>query len=82
LRFGEPDDRAADEGAVTPNADWWDRAKLPPRPQAIEIRNSGRSQHRFSYASTGQIQVITTSRVAFKVLATDAVEIIEGVRTS
>jgi HK97 family phage major capsid protein len=36
----------------------------------------------FSYASTGQIQVISTSRVAFNVLATEAVEIIEGVRTS
>jgi HK97 family phage major capsid protein len=36
----------------------------------------------FSYASTGQIQVITTSRVAFNVLATEAIEIIEGVRTS
>jgi hypothetical protein len=23
---------------VTPNSDWWDRAKLPPRPQPIEIR--------------------------------------------
>jgi len=36
----------------------------------------------FSYASTGQIQVITTSGVVFNVLATEAVEIIEGVRTS
>jgi len=36
----------------------------------------------FSYASTGQIQVISTSRVVFNVLATEAVEIIEGVRTS
>ena len=36
----------------------------------------------FTYGSTGQIQVITTSRVAFNVLATEAVEIIEGVRTS
>jgi hypothetical protein len=36
----------------------------------------------FSYASTGQVQVITTSRVAFNVLATEAIEIIEGVRTS
>jgi hypothetical protein len=32
------DDRAADEGAVTPNSDWWDRAKQPPRPQPIGIR--------------------------------------------
>jgi hypothetical protein len=23
---------------MTPNSDWWDRAKLPPRPQPIEIR--------------------------------------------
>jgi hypothetical protein len=23
---------------VTPNSDWWARAKLPPRPQPIEIR--------------------------------------------
>jgi hypothetical protein len=23
---------------VTPNSDWWDRAKLPPRPQPIEVR--------------------------------------------
>ena len=36
----------------------------------------------FTYGSTGQIQVIATSRVAFNVLATEAVEIIEGVRTS
>ncbi len=36
----------------------------------------------FSYASTGQIEVITTSRVAFNVLATEAVEIIEGVRAA
>jgi HK97 family phage major capsid protein len=36
----------------------------------------------FSNASTGQIQMITTSRVAFNVLATEAIEIIEGVRTS
>jgi HK97 family phage major capsid protein len=36
----------------------------------------------YTYASTGQIQVISTSRVAFNVLATEAVEIIEGVRTS
>ena len=34
----------------------------------------------YSFASTGQIQVITTSRVAFNVLATEAIEIIEGVR--
>jgi hypothetical protein len=24
--------------AMTPNSDWWGRAKLPPRPQPIEIR--------------------------------------------
>jgi HK97 family phage major capsid protein len=36
----------------------------------------------YTYASTGQIQVISTSRVAFNVLATEAVEIIEGGRTS
>ena len=24
--------------AMTPNSDWWSRAKLPPRPQPIEIR--------------------------------------------
>ena len=36
----------------------------------------------YSFASTGQVQVITTSRVAFNVLATEAVQIIEGVRTS
>jgi hypothetical protein len=35
----------------------------------------------YSFASTGQIQVIATSRVAFNVLALEAVEIIEGVRT-
>ena len=29
---------AATEGAVTPDSDWWGRAKLPPRPQPIEIR--------------------------------------------
>jgi hypothetical protein len=23
---------------VTPNSDWWSRAKRPPRPQSIEIR--------------------------------------------
>ena len=27
---------------MTPNSDWWDRAKLPPRPQPIEIRKRGR----------------------------------------
>jgi hypothetical protein len=31
---------AATEGAVTPDSDWWGRAKLPPRPQPIEIRNA------------------------------------------
>jgi HK97 family phage major capsid protein len=36
----------------------------------------------FTYGSTGQIQVITTSRVAFNVLATEGIEIIEGVKTS
>jgi HK97 family phage major capsid protein len=36
----------------------------------------------FSYASAGQIEVITTSRVAFNVLATEAIEIVKGVRTS
>jgi hypothetical protein len=24
--------------AVTPNSEWWSRAKTPPRPQPIEIR--------------------------------------------
>jgi hypothetical protein len=23
---------------MTPNSDWWDRTKQPPRPQPIEIR--------------------------------------------
>jgi hypothetical protein len=27
---------------VTPNADWWDRAKQPPRPQPIDIRKRER----------------------------------------
>jgi hypothetical protein len=27
---------------VTPNSDWWDRAKLAPRPQPIEIRTRER----------------------------------------
>ena len=27
---------------MTPNSDWWDRAKLPPRPQPIEIRTRQR----------------------------------------
>jgi hypothetical protein len=27
---------------VTPNSDWWNRAKLPPRPQPIEIRKRER----------------------------------------
>jgi hypothetical protein len=27
---------------MTPNSDWWDRAKLPPRPQPIEIRKRER----------------------------------------
>jgi len=36
----------------------------------------------FGHASNGQIQVISTSRVAFNVLAPEAVEIIEGVRAS
>jgi hypothetical protein len=28
--------------ATLPNRDWWDRAKLPPRPQPIEIRKRER----------------------------------------
>jgi hypothetical protein len=36
----------------------------------------------YTYASSGQVQVISTSRIAFNVLANEAVEIIEGVRTS
>ena len=27
---------------MTPNSDWWDRAKTPPRPQPIEIRKRER----------------------------------------
>jgi hypothetical protein len=27
---------------MTPNSDWWDRAKQPPRPQQIEIRKCER----------------------------------------
>jgi hypothetical protein len=34
--------RVTDETTVTPNSDWWDRAKLPPRPQPIEIRQRER----------------------------------------
>ena len=30
--------RAASEGSVTPNSDWWDRAKTPPQPQSIPVR--------------------------------------------
>jgi hypothetical protein len=33
---------AATEGAVTPDSDWWDRAKLPPRPPLVEIRKRER----------------------------------------
>jgi hypothetical protein len=27
---------------MTPNSDWWDRAKLPPRSQPIEVRKRER----------------------------------------
>jgi hypothetical protein len=32
------DDQATGGASMTPNSDWWDRAKQPPRPQAIDIR--------------------------------------------
>jgi hypothetical protein len=34
----------------------------------------------YTYASQGQVQVISTSRVAFNVLAAEGVEIVEGMR--
>ena len=43
---------------MTPNADWWDRAKLPPRPQPIEIR----TRERLCTLRKGQHQITLEKR--------------------
>ena len=37
ITVGQPNESSTDEGAVTPNSDWWDRAKRPPRPPLLQV---------------------------------------------
>ena len=43
---------------MTPNSTWWDRAKLPPRPQPIEIRK----RERLCTLRKGQHQITLEKR--------------------
>ena len=43
---------------MTPNSSWWERAKLPPRPQPIEIR----TRERLCTLRKGQHQIALEKR--------------------
>jgi hypothetical protein len=58
-RLGRRCDKQPAKGsAVTPDSGWWDRAKLPPRPQPIEIR----TRERLCTVRKGQHQITLEKR--------------------
>jgi hypothetical protein len=50
---------------VTPNSDWWDRAKLPPRSQPIEIRTRSGSRHGFALRRGSRCKPVKRPRALF-----------------